>query len=71
MPKKECVKAAFEITEKATGISTEDIRKIEAVVYVMADKFLDQMDKEEIKEGISMTRLGQMLVDMGREEEKR
>lgn len=34
MPKKERVKAAFEITEKATG----------------------------------MTRLGQMLVDMGREE---
>ncbi|MDE6939005.1 MAG: hypothetical protein K2P28_12680, partial [Lachnospiraceae bacterium] len=25
------------------GISTEDISKIEAVVYVMADKFLDQV----------------------------
>ncbi|MEY8412254.1 hypothetical protein AALB51_13540 [Lachnospiraceae bacterium 62-26] len=50
------------------GISTEDISKIEAVVYVMADKFLDQVDMEEIKEGISMTRLGQMLVEMGRTE---
>ena len=34
----------------------------------MADKFLDQVDMEEIKEGISMTRLGQMLVEMGRNE---
>ena len=50
------------------GISTEDISKIEAVVYVMADKFLDQVDMDEIKEGISMTRLGQMLVEMGRNE---
>ncbi|MCI9614597.1 MAG: hypothetical protein HFG93_05475 [Dorea sp.] len=34
----------------------------------MADKFLDQVDMDEIKEGISMTRLGQMLVEMGRSE---
>jgi DNA-binding protein len=68
MPLKERVKETFEITKKATGISTEDISKIEAVVYVMADKFLDQVDMEEIKEGISMTRLGQMLVEMGRNE---
>lgn len=68
MPLKERVKETFEITKKATGISTEDISKIEAVVYVMADKFLDQVDMDEIKEGISMTRLGQMLVEMGRSE---
>ncbi|MDE6939205.1 MAG: hypothetical protein K2P28_13715, partial [Lachnospiraceae bacterium] len=68
MPLKERVKETFEITKQATGISTEDISKIEAVVYVMADKFLDQVDMEEIKEGISMTRLGQMLVEMGRNE---
>lgn len=66
------MKAAFEITKKAAGISTEDISKIEAVVYVMADKFLDRTDMEEIKEEISMTQLGQMLVEMGRDEgEKR
>ena len=68
MPLKERVKETFEITKKATGISTEDISKIEAVVYVMADKFLNQVDMDEIKEGISMTRLGQMLVEMGRNE---
>ena len=68
MPLKERVKETFKITKKATGISTEDISKIEAVVYVMADKFLDQVDMDEIKEEISMTRLGQMLVEMGRNE---
>ena len=68
MPLKERVKETFKITKKTAGISTEDISKIEAVVYVMADKFLDQVDMDEIKEGISMTRLGQMLVEMGRNE---
>lgn len=68
---KERVKAAFEITRKAVDISTEDISKIEAVVYVMADKFLDQTEMEEIKEGIRMTQLGQMLVEMGRDEGRR
>ncbi len=65
---KERVSAAFQITKDAVGISSEDIMKIEAVVYVMADKFLDKTDMEEIKEGIRMTRLGQMLVDMGIDE---
>ncbi len=31
----------------------------------MADKFLESMDMEEIKESVSMTRLGQMLVNDG------
>ena len=31
----------------------------------MEDKFLESMDLEEIEEEISMTRLGQMLVDRG------
>ena len=44
---------------------SEDIRKIEAVIYAMADKFLESMDLEEIVEDISMTRLGQMLVNKG------
>ncbi len=65
---KERVSSAFRITRDAAGISVEDIMKIEAVVYVMADKFLDSEEMEEIKEGIRMTRLGQMLVDMGRDE---
>lgn len=43
----------------------EDIRKIQAVLYVMADKFLESMDMDEIMEGLKMTRLGQKLVNEG------
>ena len=61
-------KAAFDITRNVSGGSVGGIKKSEAVVYVMADKFLDQLDMEEIKEGIRMTRLGQMMVELGRDE---
>lgn len=70
MPQKERIKAAFAITREARSVNPEDIRKIEAVVYTMADKFLDSMSMEEILEDISMTRLGQMLMDKGTQETK-
>lgn len=65
---KERVKRAYQITQKAVSANPEDIKKIEAVLYVMADKFLDAMDMEEVMEGIRMTKLGQMLVNAGKEE---
>lgn len=68
MSQKDRVKSAFDITGKAEGMNTEDKAKIEAMVFVMADKFLGQVEMEEIKEGIRMTKLGQMLVDLGKEE---
>ena len=49
-------------------VAKEDIEKIEAVIYAMADKFLDSVSKEEILEAISMTELGQKLMDKGRSE---
>ncbi|XCP86856.1 hypothetical protein ABXS75_08710 [Roseburia hominis] len=70
MELKERIITAYEITRKATMVDSIDVGKIEAVLYIMADKFLDAMDMEEIVEEISMTRLGQKLVDRGREEEK-
>ena len=66
MTQKERIKAAYAITRQATDVSPEEIRKIEAVIYAMADKFLESMDLKEIMEDISMTRLGQMLVDKGK-----
>jgi len=60
----------YEITRKAVTVDSIDIEKIEVVLYVMADKFLDAMDMDEIVEEISMTRLGEKLVDKGRSEEK-
>ena len=68
MSQKDRVKSAFDITRKAEGMNTEDKAKIEAMVFVMADKFLSRVEMEEIKEEIRMTKLGQMLVDLGKEE---
>lgn len=36
-----------------------------AILYTLADKFLQGNDLEEIKEVVAMTRLGQMLYDDG------
>ena len=74
MPLKHRVQTAYQLTSKipAETVSANEIQKIEAVIYIMAEKFLESMDLEEIMEGISMTRLGQMLVNKGIEEgEKR
>ena len=57
--------AAYQITERAVSVDRGERRKIEAVLYVMADKFLDSIEKEKFKEAIQMTELGQMLVNEG------
>ena len=46
-------------------MSSDEIHKMEAVIYAMAEKFLDSVDLEKMKEEISMTRLGQMLMEEG------
>lgn len=68
MPLADRVKAAFKIIQKAKGVSAEDIARLEAVLYVMADKFLKREEMERIKEEIGMMKLTQMMVEMGREE---
>ena len=45
-----------------------DKEKIEAVMYAMAEKFLDEMDLEEIKEDLKMWKIGKILLDEGRSE---
>lgn len=65
MSQKERVSAAYDITRKATEVDAEIIRKVEAVIYIMADKFLDSKEMEQLKEEIKMTRLGKMLYDDG------
>lgn len=56
---------ACEITRGETAVTKEEIQKIEAVIYAMADKFLEGLDMEEFVEGMKMTRLGEMLVKEG------
>lgn len=65
MSHKERVTAAYDITRKVTGVDAEVIRKVEAVIYIMADKFLDSVEMEQLKKEIKMTRLGKMLYDDG------
>ena len=40
-----------------------EIQKMEAILYVLASKFLDNEELESIKEAITMTKLGQMIWD--------
>ena len=65
MSQKERVSAAYDITRRATEVDAEIIRKVEAVIYIMADKFLDSREMEQLKEEIKMTRLGKMLYEDG------
>lgn len=65
---KERIQDAYAITMSAADIDPEEVRKVEAVIYAMADKFLETMDLEEIMEEMAMTRLGRMLVKEGIEE---
>ena len=62
--------AAFAITKDSTEIEPDELRKIEAVIYTMADKFLDSIDIEEVMGEISMTRIGQKLINEGTEQAK-
>ncbi len=64
MTQKERVSAAYDITRRAE-VDVEIIRKVEAVIYIMADKFLNSKEMEQLKEEIKMTRLGKMLYDDG------
>ena len=65
MTQKERMRTAFQLIREATAVSEQDIRKIEAVLYAMTDKFVSKEELEEFLEEISMTRLGEMLIDKG------
>ena len=45
-----------------SGITAE---KTMAMLYTLADKFLEGKDLEEVKEAVAMTRIGQMIFDDG------
>ena len=36
-----------------------------AMLYTLADKFLEGKDLEDVKEAVAMTRIGQMIFDDG------
>ena len=73
---KDRIAKSIQILKKSeNAFSKEDIRNMEAILYVFATKFLNTEDLKSIKEEIAMTKLGQMIwedaVEQGREEGER
>ena len=59
---KERILQCLGILKNAEAIfSKGDIRKMEAILYIFAVKFLDDNELKSIKEAIAMTKLGQMI----------
>lgn len=58
-------KEAIRLAKPNIELSAE---KATAMLYTLADKFLDRAELDEIKEVMRMTRLGQMLMDEGMEQ---
>ena len=65
MPQPERIRQAFRIMGQADGVSKEDIRNIGTVIYVMADKFLDELEKEGLLEVFYNMELSQMIMEEG------
>ena len=66
MPQRERVlRGIGYLKETYNGIEEEELDKMQAVLYALAIKFLDETELTEIKEAMIMTKLGQMLVDDG------
>lgn len=63
---KDRINKAYKIVRNTTKIQKTDSSKIEAMLYAMADKFLDIFDLKKLKEDLTMTRLGQMIWEDGR-----
>ena len=65
----QCIKV---LRNAVTTFPQNDIRKMEAILYIFAVKFLDDTELESIKEAVAMTKLGQMIwddaIEKGREE---
>lgn len=64
MSRKDMFKEAICLAKPNIELSAE---KATAMLYTLADKFLDRAELDEIKEVMRMTRLGQMLMDEGME----
>lgn len=64
MQMKDKIRTAILLTKRNADLTAE---KTTAMLYTLADKFLDNADLDEIKEVVAMTRIGQMLLDEGME----
>ena len=62
--KEERIRKSIRALRKAEGMfSKEEVQKMEAILYLLAMKFLTKDELERIKEEMKMTILGQMIWD--------
>ena len=62
LERKDSIKEALLLAKQSRETAAE---KATAMLYALADKFLNSAELEEIKEVVAMTRLGQMIFDDG------
>ena len=60
--RKDVILESLKLSKTEKSITAE---KTMAMLYTLADKFLEGKELEEIKEAVAMTRIGQMIVDDG------
>lgn len=53
------------LEDKAMKSQTDEIQKMQAVLYAFANKLLSAAEMNEIREVIAMTKLGQMILEDG------
>ena len=64
LPQKERIQRAFALVRQ-NGNAIPEAGKIEAVLYAMANKFLDEIDMNAVKEDIKMSPLGRIIYNDG------
>ena len=65
---KDRIKRSIAITRASKDVAKEDVDRIEAVIYAMADKFLGKPELEEVWEMMKMTTLGEIIMREGKSE---
>lgn len=65
LPQKDRFLSAYELIEKSQVFQEDEKEQIQAVLYVMANKFLDGKNLKKLKEAMRMLPLGKMLRDEG------
>lgn len=67
IPQKERISKALQLVHASEDIFS-DANKLEAVIYTMVSKFLDENELNQIKEEIRMTELGTLIYNDGKAE---
>lgn len=66
MPQKERVMESLKLLNREyASVTSEDRKRMQAVLYVFSSKFLTTDEMKEVKEAFSMNPLGQMIFDDG------